>query len=378
MRPKRVLFPRAVDAANINAQAQNVQAILRDWNSPEVRPTAISFSDPAARVAANPNVDIVRIAPNRLWLHRLVSTYLRGFDAVFCPGIHHFADWFALKALDCIRARPMMINTFEGPACSRDNAAAEKLYSEVAGHRVYCARVHAEQMHRLDALDEMSDHIIAITPFMGRLARSRFGEKVSVLPLGVDTALFAPRAKPSASSSRTRVVAVGGVSEHKRPEAFIGLARRFPAADFVWVGDGELRSLMLKEVQRLNLSNIGFPGAKQPAEVAEEFMNADIFVHTARSEGFGKVSLEAASAGLPAVVFGFYETPIVEDGKNGFVVWTDEEMAVRLGQLLRDPSLAMRMGAAGRAMAEKWDWLDLAPRWERKIVDLVCNGERRR
>jgi glycosyltransferase involved in cell wall biosynthesis len=103
-------------------------------------------------------------------------------------------------------------------------------------------------------------------------------------------------------------------------------------------------------------------------------MSADIFVHTAWSEGFGKVSLEAAAAGLPVIVFGFYETPIVEDGRNGFVVWTDEEMAARLDGLLRDTSLAMRMGAAGREIAEQWDWRVLAPQWERKIVDLVGNS----
>lgn len=359
------------DASNFNPQAKNAQAILRFWTTTSVRPSIFHYAPPQGDVGANPNVDLISLNAGRLWQYLLYSNYFRGWDAVFCPGLHDYVDWLALKTLGFLHARPMIINTFEGLACSVDSDEREEAYSSAAGHRVYCQRVAADVMRRADDLDEMSDHIIAITPFMGRLARSRLGDKVSVLPLGVDTTLFVPGETCAEQRARPRIVAAGRVAEHKRPEAFLALARRFPQADFVWFGEGEMRDLMSEEVRRLGLSNAVFPGAKQPAELAREFMQADVFVHTAFAEGFGKVTLEAAAAGLPAIVFGFYEMPIVEDGRNGFVVWSDDEMAERLEQLLASPERAVRMGAAGRALAERWDWSELAPQWERRIVDLV-------
>src|SRR5262245_6757226 len=97
-RPRRILFARPADAANVNAQAKNVQSILRHWRSPDIRPTVLAFGPPDAGVAANPNVDILPIPPNRLWRGRVFASYWNAFDAVFCPGVHHIADWLALKS----------------------------------------------------------------------------------------------------------------------------------------------------------------------------------------------------------------------------------------------------------------------------------------
>src|SRR5262245_22733844 len=95
--PKRILFARAADADNFNAQAKNAQNILRWWRSAEYRPTIFAFSEPDAGVAANPNVDICRLSNGRLWRAQVFANYLRGFDAVFYPGIHHLADWLGLR-----------------------------------------------------------------------------------------------------------------------------------------------------------------------------------------------------------------------------------------------------------------------------------------
>ena len=84
-----------------------------------------------------------------------------------------------------------------------------------------------------------------------------------------------------------------------------------------------------------------------------------------------KVTQEAAAAGLAQIIFGFYEAPTVVDGKNGFVVWTDDEMYSRLGQLLESPGLVEQMGRAGVKMAGEWTWDLIAPRWEGRIIDVL-------
>jgi phosphatidylinositol alpha-1,6-mannosyltransferase len=72
------------------------------------------------------------------------------------------------------------------------------------------------------------------------------------------------------------------------------------------------------------------------------------------AEGFGVVFLEAAACGVPAVAGrsgGAHEA--VVDGETGFVVPPRDVSAVRarLDQLVRDPGLRTRMGAAARRRA---------------------------
>jgi glycosyltransferase involved in cell wall biosynthesis len=92
----------------------------------------------------------------------------------------------------------------------------------------------------------------------------------------------------------------------------------------------------LREVASRGLANINFPGAVPPYRLAVELAASDILVHPSICEGVPKVTQEAAACGLAQIVFGFYETPTVVCGTNGFVVWTDEELLDRMAQLLAD------------------------------------------
>src|SRR5262249_12319341 len=117
-----------------------------------------------------------------------------------------------------------------------------------------------------------------------------------------------------------------------------------------------------------------FPGPLSPEALAREFANSDVFVLPSLAEGVPKVSQEAAACGLAQIVFGFFESPTVVHGVNGFVAWSDAELAVRLGQLLRDPALVERMGRAGIEMAAQWHWDRVAGRWETHISAIVRRG----
>jgi glycosyltransferase involved in cell wall biosynthesis len=383
---RRLYIPRFADAANLNAQAKNVQNILRRWRSSDWRPLVLAAGPPDPLVAANPNVSLLRITSRghpfpsvrRLFstwfLAQLYLAFFRRADAVFYPGGHHWIDWLALRTRSLPGLRVPVIATFEGLAGSLRDDSRDVFYSRAAGHQVCTQRLPPRVLQRLDDIYRMSTHIIAISPFLGRMAASRYGDKVSVLPLGVDISLF--RRSDFGGRERSRVICAGNVSAHKRPQVFLRLGREFPNADFVWFGDGDLRQSMLREIASQGLSNIRFPGAVPPPELGREFVASDIFAFPSMAEGVPKVTQEAAAAGLPQVIFGFYEAPSVVDGRNGFVVWNDDELCERVGQLLSDPDLVARMGRAGQLMAQHWSWDILAPQWEEKIIALV-EGHRR-
>lgn len=366
---KRVLFARDADASNFNAQAKNAQNILRRWRSSEFRPAIFSFYAPDASVAANPNVDTISIAPDRFWRAKVFVVYMGRFDAVFCPGLHHFADWAALKTR-ALSGRPLpIVTTMEGLLGVEGDDAVDQRFSEIAGHPTYSQKISRSHWRRTEDLYVMAKHIIAISPFLARQGSVRYGTKVSMLPLGVDVTLF--RREHWARHARPRVVCAANVRAHKQPHVFLDLARRFPQADFIWFGEGELRGALNENAAREGIANVAFPGLLAPQALAREFIEADIMVLPSRNEGVPKVTQEAAAAGLAQIIFGFYEAPSVANGVNGFVVWEEEEMAERLATLLGDRDLIERMGRAGAKMAEAWSWDIVAPQWEAAIIGAI-------
>ena len=371
-RPKRILFARSADADNFNAQAKNVQHILRHWRSSEYRPAVFSFYAPDEGVAANANVDIIHLAPDRSWRAKVFAAYMKGFDAVFCPGLHHFADWAALKTRARV-GRPLpIIMTIEGLLGVEGDAAFERQYSGIAGHPAFSQKVPRALWRRVNDLYLMADHIIAISPFLARQATAQYEAKISTLTLGVNVALF--RRPHWGRRSRPRVVCAANVRSHKQPHVFLTLASRFPEAEFRWFGDGELRRPLRERAMKAGIDNLSFPGEVAPDAIAREFAESDIMVLPSRNEGVPKVTQEAAAAGLAQIVFGFYEAPSVVDGVNGFVVWSEEEMVKRLATLLGNPDLVERFGRAGTRMAEAWSWDVVAPQWEQRITDSVRRG----
>lgn len=359
---RRILVPRLLDADNINAQNLNARALLARFNAASVRWLALAdeAADPA--VLCNPNVAVAQLWPGRAWQLRHWLFYLQRADALFYPGREE-VDARALQAARWLYPRRPVIATLEGLAGTPEREAQ---LSEWAGHRVYCHRVSAEVMSRVDGILRSADHVIALSPFLANMGSRLYGDKFSVLPLGVDGALF--RAGPVRNSARPRVVSAGRVAAHKRPELFLALAQQHPDVDFYWYGDGDQRFPLLRQVRELGLGNVDFPGPLQASELAAAFRAADVFVMPSLSEGVPKVTQEAAACGLPVVLFGYFEAPSVVDGTNGFVVWDDKTFFGRIAQLLRDTNLRRQQRDAALAMAAAWNWDRLAPQWECEVL----------
>jgi len=362
----RTMFvPRLMDDDNLNAQNKNAQLILRHWPESDLRITTLACGAPDKLVAARKDIEIVRLWRRHGWMLHQFMRYLRPYDLVFYPGVHA-ADVAGLQWRRRLGFSAPVISTLEGLV---GNESREKEYSEWAGHPVFCQHVSPEELRRADRLLEMADHVIAISPFLAAMGKRRYGDKFSVLPLGLDISRFYP---PQAKQGgRPKVVSAGRVESHKRPEVFLNLAARYPEADFAWYGEGSLRGSLNEEATARGLSNIVFPGSKSPSQLADAFREADIFVFPSLSEGVPKVTQEAAACGLPVLLFGFYEAPSVIDGENGFVVWSDEELVERLAELLGDSKRPKSMGQLGARLARNWDWNVLARKWASAIETMI-------
>lgn len=84
------------------------------------------------------------------------------------------------------------------------------------------------------------------------------------------------------------------------------------------------------------------------ALVAEYFRAADVFVHGARAEAFGKTIAEAMACGTPTVASRVGGTPeVLEDGETGFLVAPSnaQELTRAITHVLQDGTIRETLGA---------------------------------
>ncbi len=150
---------------------------------------------------------------------------------------------------------------------------------------------------------------------------------------------------------------VGTVSclkEQKAPLDFVRVAaevaRVFPEARFLVVGDGHLRPRVEEAVSRAGLDG-RFVLAGWRRDVHELIHVFDVFVLTSRWEGLPRAVVEAMAAAKPVVAAGVNGIPeVVRHGETGFVERPGDTcaMARRVCCLLADRDTAAAMGSAGR------------------------------
>jgi glycosyltransferase involved in cell wall biosynthesis len=94
-------------------------------------------------------------------------------------------------------------------------------------------------------------------------------------------------------------------------------------------------------------------------ELAQRYVDADVFALLSRREPWGVVVNEAAASGLPLVlsdrVGAAYD--LLRDGENGFLVPVEDAgAAAEALSKLSDPELRRRMGDRSRELVRAWDY----------------------
>jgi glycosyltransferase involved in cell wall biosynthesis len=142
------------------------------------------------------------------------------------------------------------------------------------------------------------------------------------------------------------------------------------------VGDGEARSELEARARSLG-TRVRFLGPILHQDMPAIYNAADLFVFPGLREPIGMVYLEAQACGLPVIAFRNGGIPdVVRDRETGFLVprLDGAEFRLRLAQLVDDPQLRARLGAAGVAHVGERHALD---RWGEALVRLITPGDGR-
>ncbi|QDV33622.1 glycosyltransferase family 4 protein [Tautonia plasticadhaerens] len=187
-------------------------------------------------------------------------------------------------------------------------------------------------------------------------------------PRGVDASLFRPD-RPGREAVRRSlgfeaddvvIAYVGRVAVEKNvdylAEALAEVARRFPRARPLIIGDGPARPGLEERLGGLAT----FVGFRSGDELADSYAAADVFAFASRTETFGNVVLEAMASGLPAVVLAEGgPAEIVRHGETGLAIDPDSPPSTFAGAILalaEDGPLRRRLAAQARDHARSQSW----------------------
>ncbi len=196
---------------------------------------------------------------------------------------------------------------------------------------------------------------VIVTTESLRAQASRLARRVELIPNGVDTALFAPRAagRRRPADGRSRILYVGRLSSEKNLETVITATGCLgDAAMDVMVGSGPLRAALGAQARKEGVQ-IEFRGVVDQRRLPDVYASADVFVLASFTEGHPKVLLEAMSCGLPCVASDCAgNRSLISHEETGLLFDSHDPKALAgcLERVLSDAALAERLGRAAREM----------------------------
>jgi glycosyltransferase involved in cell wall biosynthesis len=207
-----------------------------------------------------------------------------------------------------------------------------------------------------------AQQLTAPSEIAARKARER-GLEVEVVPLGVDTAFFAPGSAPSAPP--WRLIQVATLSRVKDQGTLLSALRlvvdREPRVHLDLVGEDILHGAIRRRRDELGLeAHVTLHGFAPSDRVRDLLQAAHLYVQSSRHEAAGVAVLEAAACGIPVVGT---RVGYVADWAAERAVAVDVADAAALAEgilgLLQDAPRRLEMARRARAvvLAQDADWV---------------------
>lgn len=316
---------------------------------------------PVVRLAPWLTVSNTPVSP--LWplqLRRLLDRHGVDLVSVHSP-VPYLADVTCAVAG---RRRPVVL-TYHAGSLAKGVPGVDTLL------RGYERHVLPRVFARADALVAVSD-----TSLAARVPGAR------TIPPGVDTGVFTPGPARTVPPTVLYVGRIERSSAWKGIDvllrAFVGIARRLPAARLELAGGGDAVGGFRRRAAELGIADrVDFLGVLSGADLVDAYRRASVVAlpSLTEAESFGMALAEGMSCGRPVVGSRVGGIPgVVTDGRDGLLVPPGDPAALATAclRVLTDSDLADRLGRAGRRTAvSRFAWSRQLPAYLDLFRDLL-------
>jgi glycosyltransferase involved in cell wall biosynthesis len=302
----------------------------------------------------------VHVLPHNPWVGQPVST----------PTLMRWAAYNLLRSIPELvrlaqRTRPDLIatNTITAPIggfAARRARIPHVWFVREFGSRHHGMRYFIGRRPTFFAMRHTSELVVVTSEALRRWCASwRPPQQISVVPEAVEVAEVVTR-QPT-TGTRFNLVLVGAMRPGKgQVDAVTAVAKlvsrgRDVRLDLVGSGPPDYEEWLAKQVRSLGLQDrvalIGFS-----ADPLSLVADSDVALMCSRSEGFGRVTVEAMKLGKPVIGAASGATPeLVLDGRNGLVYRTGDadDLARCVDELYHDRDRARALGQYGKAWASQ-------------------------
>lgn len=347
-----VFTPLFADEANTNAQNLTVKEVVSRLPADRFRVLLFGDGPPDPRILARENTEILpwsRHGNTARWLTRVLFSRI---DIYFFPlegpldtlflffrhslGLPVALVTYVVMALDEIAVGPTMTRSIREADC-----------------------------------------VVGNSRYVTQTVKDRFGVAAGTVYDGMKRELFYPPVEARRTGSKLTVLYAGSFQARKRVDVVIREAANWPSVEFRLAGKGEEEEKCRSLVKELGCRNVIFVGHLSQQGLADEMRRADVFLFPSVLEGHPQVLGQAASCGLPAVAMAKYRPDYVVHGETGYLVESESELSQKLGVLLSDRDLRLKMSAAAALHALQFDWDEVVRDWESVFVEAVGKHRKR-
>ncbi|WP_044296684.1 glycosyltransferase [Robinsoniella peoriensis] len=259
--------------------------------------------------------------------------------------------------------KPFIITGHGGDIMSMNHGIIKKLKTRALKRASYVTTVSEELKSKAESITNLGN--------------------IEVISMGCNTEKFGKKYAINnyfKQNDKKVLLFVGRLAEKKGIKYLIDAMNEIDALLFI-VGEGPLRGILQKQAEPIN-NKIRFLGAKTHEELKVLYASADIFVApsiTAKdgdTEGVPTVLMEAMASGLPCVASDSGGiSSLISNGEEGFLVEEKNvnQLVDRLGILVQDDNLRIKLSEKARLKAEQYDYKNIAEKYAAVLKKALKN-----
>ncbi len=349
----RILVDSLADQGLTNAQMTNAREIIRRLDSERFHVSVFVGGKPDRSIEQRPDTTLIAL-PERRQTVRIFREFVLGRHDILFYVKAAPASRLYMGLRRAWKDRRITIGTIESQSDLRNEPT-----------------VSPQAVALWESTVLRCDYLFSNSKSVKQSLEREYHLQSEIVPTGVDATFFTPLWDRPANA-RPRVLFVGSLRPFKQPMLLLDAAVRFPGADFILAGEGPMADELKARIEREQIKNVTLAGLLGAEQLREQYQQSDVFLFPSAWEGSPKVLLEAAASGLPVIARNNYQPETVVNGETGYLVTSDDEVFVRLQELLSHPEQCRRFGQAGRKHSESFDWDIITRRWEEVFLDLMA------